>query len=68
MDISEGIFTMERADNLISATQKENGMKRAPYETPAIIYEGKISVRAGSPFGGRPGGVPGGVPGFDPGS
>jgi len=25
-------------------------VKRAPYETPAIIYKGKISTRAGSPF------------------
>ncbi|MCL4262430.1 MAG: hypothetical protein KJ069_04415 [Anaerolineae bacterium] len=23
---------------------------RAPYERPAIIYKGKISTRAGSPF------------------
>ncbi|MCP4362140.1 MAG: hypothetical protein GY796_29380 [Chloroflexi bacterium] len=25
-------------------------IKRASYETPTIIYKGKISTRAGSPF------------------
>ena len=27
-----------------------NDSTRAPYEKPAIIYEGKITIRAGSPF------------------
>ncbi len=37
------------------ATEPDLGLKgvfaREPYEKPAIIYEGKIAVRAGSPVG-----------------
>jgi hypothetical protein len=33
------------------ATKQENAEeKRAVYETPAIVYEGLISTRAGSPL------------------
>lgn len=39
--------------------------KRLPYETPKIVYEGKITIRAGSPIGGRigPPGMPDSLPG-----
>lgn len=30
--------------------------ERATYEAPAIIYEGAISTRAGTPLGNQPGG------------
>jgi hypothetical protein len=30
--------------------KNRNRFTRAPYEKPAIIYEGKITIRAGSPF------------------
>jgi hypothetical protein len=36
-----------------------NDKARLPYERPEILYKGKISIRAGSPFGrgiGPPGG------------
>lgn len=43
---------------MTSSPRKEEKMreqqppqKREPYQTPDIIYEGKISIRAGSPFG-----------------
>lgn len=31
--------------------QSQN-VKREPYQTPEIVYEGTISIRAGSPLGG----------------
>jgi hypothetical protein len=50
--------------------QKDNSTHRIedtrlPYERPAILYTGKITIRAGSPFGGRigPPGGPDVVPG-----
>ncbi len=35
--------------------------KRTPYEPPRIIYQGKISTRAGSPLGTGPDSSPNGV-------
>ena len=36
-------------NDLVAKTrQNDIGTKRAPYETPAIIYEGLITTRAGS--------------------
>ncbi len=45
---------------------KRNDKARLPYERPEILYKGKISIRAGSPFGGRIG--PPGGPDVLPGS
>ncbi len=30
--------------------RNRNDSTRQPYEKPAIIYEGKLTIRAGSPF------------------
>ncbi len=36
-------------NELVTKTrQNDSGAKRAPYEAPAIIYEGLITTRAGS--------------------
>lgn len=36
-------------NDLVTKTQQNNiSAKRAPYESPAIIYEGLITTRAGS--------------------
>lgn len=32
--------------------QQQLAQKREPYQTPDIVYEGTISIRAGSPLGG----------------
>ena len=34
--------------------QKEPNTQREPYEAPAIIYEGKITTRSGSPVKTKP--------------
>lgn len=39
---------------------QRNDKARLPYERPEILYKGKISIRAGSPLGGRFG-APGGL-------
>ena len=48
-------------NNLELRTQEKR--ERLPYETPAIIYEGLITTRAGSPPGG---GAPDPGEGLDP--
>lgn len=44
---------MGLADSKKEKTKKKE--RRAPYQRPAIIYEGTITTRAGSPIGGSPG-------------
>ncbi|MCL4867650.1 MAG: hypothetical protein KJ063_01665 [Anaerolineae bacterium] len=44
---------MKQIDKLDEPYQAQ---KVANYQPPAIIYEGTISTRAGSPIGPRPGG------------
>lgn len=46
----------------VQSIQKPDSDERAPYQPPAIVYEGVIGVRAGTPIAGR-----GPVPGTDPG-
>ncbi len=41
---------MNKSDEAMEPDLRSNGVYvREPYEKPAIIYEGKITVRAGSP-------------------
>jgi hypothetical protein len=46
-------------------TTQQIDKARLPYDPPEILYKGKISIRAGSPIGGRigPPGGPDVVPG-----
>lgn len=46
----------------VQLIQDPDSEQRAPYQTPAIVYEGVIGVRAGTPVPGR-----GPEPGTDPG-
>jgi hypothetical protein len=54
-----------------SSIGRDNGpalkreQERLPYEAPKIVYQGKITIRAGSPIGGRigPPGLPDSLPG-----
>jgi hypothetical protein len=57
---------MEPTKRLESPSRDENDNKRLPYVAPAILFEGKINIRAGSPTGGINDGPPspfGGPPG-----
>jgi len=42
---------MEPAKELRSVSRNDDAEERIQYQAPAIIYEGKISIRAGSPIG-----------------
>jgi hypothetical protein len=50
-----------KRNNLAPKKEQQVSEERLTYETPAIIHEGTISTRAGSPFGN-----PGDDPGIDP--
>lgn len=39
-----------KSDEKLVQEQPKN-VKREPYQTPDIVYEGVISIRAGSPIG-----------------
>ena len=39
-----------KKEELLVEQQPQNN-KREPYQTPDIVYEGTISIRAGSPIG-----------------
>jgi hypothetical protein len=59
------VLLMQPQRRQIDETTQQNDKARLPYERPEILYSGKISIRAGSPFGGRigPPGGPDVVPG-----
>lgn len=40
---------MDKARNQLGQEVKETG-QRKPYQQPAVIYQGKITIRAGSPL------------------
>ena len=42
---------MEPAKNFKPVSRNDSAEKRVPYQAPAVVYEGKISIRAGSPVG-----------------
>jgi hypothetical protein len=42
--------TPKKESKRVEQKQHESG-KREPYQTPDIVYEGTISIRAGSPIG-----------------
>jgi len=44
---------MDSAKERKPVSRNEGINERAPYQAPAITYEGKISIRAGSPVGDR---------------
>ncbi len=46
---------MKPADRNESEQARESNQKRQRYQPPAIIYEGKITIRAGSPVDPPPG-------------
>jgi hypothetical protein len=43
-------MTMKSFDNTKSTLPEGEESERAAYEAPAIVYEGQITARAGSPF------------------
>lgn len=47
---------MVSVGNLDSSQKKTEKAKKGQYKAPAIIYEGKITIRAGSPILAPPGG------------
>lgn len=49
----------QKKEDMVKKQPSDN--KREPYQTPDIVYEGTISIRAGSPIGFSDPGNPFGV-------